>query len=102
MEEVVRELSSVLAQAEVVGRRTGVRAVLPDGLPMIGEVPGLKGAFLSTGHGSWGTLLAPGSAVAVTELLTKGKSETVDLTPFLPSRFLPSDAKQKDEREQAQ
>ena len=60
----------------------------PDGLPLIGPVPGRDGAFVATGHGCWGVLLAPATGKALAELIVHGKSSTVNLAPFHPSRFL--------------
>ena len=37
----------------------GLRPATPDGLPLIGALPGLDGVFLATGHGMLGVTLAP-------------------------------------------
>lgn len=37
----------------------GLRPCSPDGLPILGPVPGLGNAWLATGHGMWGLQLAP-------------------------------------------
>ena len=34
----------------------------PDGRPLIGQLPGIEGAFLAAGHGPWGISTGPGSA----------------------------------------
>ena len=59
----------------------------PDGLPVIGKVPGTEGAFIATGHTCWGILNSPGTGAAMAELIVDGKSTIVDLSPFDPSRF---------------
>ena len=52
------------ALPEFGARRTldvwrGLRPCTPDGLPVIGRVPGVENAILATGHGMWGLQLAP-------------------------------------------
>jgi D-amino-acid dehydrogenase len=37
----------------------GLRPCSPDGLPIVGRVPGVANAWLATGHGMWGLQLAP-------------------------------------------
>lgn len=53
-----------------------------DGIPLIGEIPGVKGAFVAAGHGCWGILNGPATGEAVAELLVKGKAQHVNLQVF--------------------
>ncbi len=64
----------------------GMRPMAPDGLPVIGRLPGLENAFIATGHGMLGITLAPATATAVAELMCTGRS-SVDLSAFDPARF---------------
>jgi len=50
-----------------------------DGIPVIGEVPGVKGAFMASGHGCWGILNGPATGEAVAEMLAEGKTKHLDL-----------------------
>lgn len=50
-----------------------------DGLPAIGEVPGVKGAFVASGHGCWGILNGPATGEAVAEMLAEGRTKHLDL-----------------------
>jgi len=61
--------------------------VTQDGLPLIGKVPGVAGAYVATGHSVWGILNAPATGEAIAELLVDGAARTVDLSPFDPARF---------------
>jgi glycine/D-amino acid oxidase-like deaminating enzyme len=70
-----------------------MRPCAPDALPVMGEVPGVDGAFISAGHNCWGILWAPASGLAMAELLMTGVSTTIDLTPFNPARFMQRDSK---------
>jgi glycine/D-amino acid oxidase-like deaminating enzyme len=80
-------VSSALASARVVLRQACYRPVTDDGLPVIGQVPGVPGAFVATGHGPWGILNAPATGQALAELIAEGAAASVDLRPFDPGRL---------------
>jgi D-amino-acid dehydrogenase len=65
---------------------SGLRPMLPDGLPAIGEVPGCPAAILATGHAMLGVTLAPRTGRLVRELVLTGRTPVV-LSPFAPGRF---------------
>jgi glycine/D-amino acid oxidase-like deaminating enzyme len=91
LEAICRRLSPTLGQAKVLARQACYRPATQDGLPLIGRVPGLKGAFVATGHSVWGILNAPATGEAVAELIIDGTARTVDLAPFDPARLAPLD-----------
>jgi glycine/D-amino acid oxidase-like deaminating enzyme len=65
--------------------RTKQSCYLPttdNGIPLIGEVPGVKGAFIAAGHGCWGILNGPATGEAIAELLIEGNAKHVDLKRF--------------------
>jgi D-amino-acid dehydrogenase len=66
--------------------QAGMRPMTPDGKPVIGGVPGLSNAYVSTGHGMLGVTLAAGSALALADLILTGTRNPV-LAPFDPARF---------------
>jgi glycine/D-amino acid oxidase-like deaminating enzyme len=80
-------VSSVLAAAPITRRQACYRPVTDDGVPLIGRVPGLPGAYVATGHGPWGILNAPATGLALAELITEGAATSVDLGPFDPARL---------------
>jgi glycine/D-amino acid oxidase-like deaminating enzyme len=86
-----RALSPVLAAAPIVARQACFRPVTRDGLPLIGKVPGVEGAYIATGHSVWGILNAPATGEAMAELIVDGAARTVDLGPFTPGRLRPLD-----------
>ena len=67
--------------------RFGMRPITPDGLPIIGKLPGHDNVFVATGHSMLGITLAPVTAALVADLAVSGRSG-IDHTPFDPSRFL--------------
>jgi glycine/D-amino acid oxidase-like deaminating enzyme len=58
----------------------------PDLVPVLGEVPGLRGLVLATGFSGHGFALGPIAGRLVSELVVDGKP-SLDLAPFRFSRF---------------
>jgi len=84
-------LSPTLSEAKVLASQACHRPITQDGLPLIGRIPGLDGAYVATGHSVWGMLNAPATGEAVAELILDGAARTVDLSPFDPARLDPLD-----------
>lgn len=89
LEALCRAVSPVLAAAPIVARQACFRPVTEDGLPLIGAVPGVPGAFVATGHSVWGMLNAPATGEAMAGLILDGASPSVDLRPFAVGRLGP-------------
>ncbi len=64
----------------------GPRPVTPDGLPVIGRVPGRDRVILATGHCMLGLSLAPVTGRLVAEL-AGGAAPSIDVTPLSPARW---------------
>ena len=79
-------LAPPLAGLEVRRTWAGLRPMTPDGLPILGAEPRLRGLWYATGHGRNGILLAAISGLLLRLMLT-GQRPTEDLTPFRPDRF---------------
>ena len=80
-------VSTALATARIDRRQACYRPVTDDGLPLIGRVPRVTGAYVATGHGPWGMLNAPATGLALAELIVDGVARSVDLAPFDPARL---------------
>lgn len=65
---------------------SGVRPMTPDGLPVIGWIPGYQNLAVASGHAMLGLTLAPATGEAIAELLTSGHLPEA-ATPFDPARF---------------
>jgi D-amino-acid dehydrogenase len=65
----------------------GLRPATPDGLPLIGALPGLDGVYLATGHGMLGVTLAPATADLLAPLVLEGRAAP-ELAYFDPARRL--------------
>ena len=90
--DVVKRFTESAAKVvpEIAGMRlhdawAGLRPGSPDGLPILGGTS-MKGYFAATGHYRDGIMLAPVTALVMTELLT-GREPRFDLAPFSPQRF---------------
>lgn len=76
-----------LGELPIKATWAGFRPWAADDKPVIGPWPGVEGLFVATGHGRNGILLAPITARVLRELVVDGRA-SLDLTPFLPDRFL--------------
>jgi glycine/D-amino acid oxidase-like deaminating enzyme len=60
--------------------------------PIIGELPGIDGAFVAAGHSCWGILLGPGTGFALAQVILESlvageeshHQSGIDLGPFKP------------------
>jgi glycine oxidase len=82
----VTALCPTLTGAEVRRTWAGLRPVTPDGLPIIGGEPRLRGLWYATGHGRNGILLAGLTGLLMKQLLG-GEPPAEDLRPFSAERF---------------
>ena len=74
-----------LAGAEFVSGRAGVRPATPDGMPVLGPVPGTEGFSIAAGHDAVGIMLSPATAELMAQYLLDGNA--APLEPFSLSRF---------------
>lgn len=73
-----------LAECEIEHHLSGLRPGAPEGLPFIGEFPGVAGLFVNAGHYRNGLVLAPAATrLLVNELL--GRTPIIDPAPFRPT-----------------
>jgi glycine/D-amino acid oxidase-like deaminating enzyme len=79
-------IAPCLAEAAVIAEQACFRPVSRDGLPLIGRVEDVEGAFIATGHSVWGILNAPATGEAMAQLILNGGSD-IDLSPFHPGRM---------------
>ncbi|CAN4110280.1 unnamed protein product [Withania somnifera] len=89
LKRVAATVSSHLVEGEAAVK-TEQACILPcseDDVPIIGEVPGIKGCYVATGHSCWGILNGPATGAAMAELVLDGHASIVDLSLFDPARF---------------
>ncbi|KAF9681766.1 hypothetical protein SADUNF_Sadunf05G0036900 [Salix dunnii] len=92
--EVLKRVASTVSSHLVEGEarlKAEQACFLPctdDSVPVIGEIPGVKGCYVATGHNCWGILNGPATGAAMAELIVDGQSTVVDLARFNPARFV--------------
>ena len=64
----------------------GHRPAPADSIPLIGEVPGLAGAYLGFGHHHVGLTGGPRTGQLLAQLIS-GNRPNIDLSPYAPARF---------------
>lgn len=64
-----RRFVPTAAGAPVLAARACPRPQSPDGLPLVGAVPGQDGVYVCAGHGPWGISIGAGTARLVTDLI---------------------------------
>jgi glycine oxidase len=75
-----------LALARMASAWAGLRPGSPDGLPMLGLLPGWANVWVATGHFRNGILLAPITGKLMAESILGGRPLPA-LAPFTPARF---------------
>ena len=72
--------------ARVTSEWCGLRPCSPDGLPIVGQVPGQSKVFIATGHAMSGLTLGPVTGSLIADLVV-GSTPSLDITPLDPARF---------------
>src|SRR5437899_1710302 len=65
---------------------SGLRPLTPDGRPIVGPDPDVRGLWYATGHGRNGVLLAGLTGDIIASLITTGASE-IEIASLAPERF---------------
>jgi len=86
LDSAARRYFTATELSEPVSEWCGLRPCTPDGLPVIGRVPGFEGAYVTTGHAMLGLTLGPITGSLVADLVLRG-SPTLELEAFRPERF---------------
>jgi glycine/D-amino acid oxidase-like deaminating enzyme len=73
-----------VADAQVIGRRMCARPQSVDGRPFVGQVPGVGGLFVCTGHGPWGISTGPASAALAARAVLDGTPPPIELDAARP------------------
>lgn len=64
----------------------GARPMTPDGLPLIGRLPGGENLWIAAGHGMLGVTLGPSTGKGLAAAITTG-TVPAPLIPFTPQRY---------------
>jgi len=77
------DLVPALANADIIRQWAGLRPGTADGIPFIGECPGIRGLYLNTGHFRNGVVMAPASVQVLLDCML-GRAGFADYSPYLP------------------
>jgi sarcosine oxidase subunit beta len=76
-----------LENSGLVNTIVGLRSMSPDDRALIGPLPQVQGLYCACAFSGHGFMHAPATARGLAELITTGRSETIDLSAFDPRRF---------------
>ena len=76
-----------LAEAGIKNGWAGLRSLTPDGNPILGQAPHLKGFYNDCGWGGHGVMNAPAGGLILTDLILHGATTLVNVHPFRANRF---------------
>ena len=82
----IQRILPSITDATLVMHTACLRPVTPDWLPILGRVPGYRNAWLATGAGKKGILLAPGIGKSVADLIAREET-ALPIDNFSPERF---------------
>lgn len=82
-------LMPAIAEASLLQHTACLRPITPDDLPLLGKVPGREGAYVGSGGGPKGILLAPGMGKALADLILTGQT-SLSIKACDPARFVPA------------
>jgi len=86
LRRMARALVPGLRSAPVASAWAGLRPGSPDGLPILGPLPGWRNVSVASGHFRNGVLLAPISGRLIAQHVLEGRTE-LPLGPFTAGRF---------------
>ena len=85
---IVRRMLPALAGAEIVQHTACLRPMTPDGLPIVGPLPNVPGAYVAGGGARKGILYGPALGKALADHIAGNEPEE-DLAPCRLNRFGP-------------
>jgi glycine/D-amino acid oxidase-like deaminating enzyme len=90
LQGATKTTSSELGEIEPHTVQSCYLPITNGGVPMVGPIPGIQGAYVATGHSCWGITNGPATGEAMADLIMEdsdsapASSDAVDLRPFYP------------------
>ena len=86
--DLTRMAPSVVS-AQLMNHTACLRPVTPDGIPIVGRLPGWDNLYMATGAGRSGILWSVGMSQVAADLITQGESDVAGAEHLAPGRFAP-------------
>jgi len=83
----ITDLFPVLGDVRVMRQWSGMYDVTPDNKPVLGPSPGVENLIQLNGASGHGFMVSPMTTKLTAELILHGKTRSMDIAPFLVSRF---------------
>ncbi len=83
-----------LAETSIANAWSGVVTFTPDQLPVLGPVKEAVGLYLANGMSGYGVMISPGVGIALSEMIVRGESKTIDVSGLGYHRFQGKDVVQ--------
>jgi glycine oxidase len=77
-----------VVSSTMVNHTACLRPVTPDGMPIVGQLPGWDNLFLASGAGRKGILWSVGMSQVAVDLITQGETEVAGAEHLSPARFV--------------
>ena len=77
-----------VVSARMVNHTACLRPVTPDGIPIVGRLPGWDNLYLATGAGRKGILWSVGMSQVAADLITQGRTDIAGAEYLTPARFV--------------
>jgi glycine oxidase len=77
-----------VVSAPIVNHTACLRPVTPDGIPIVGRLPGWDNLYLASGAGRKGILWSVGMSQVAADLITQGETEISGAEFLSPNRFV--------------
>jgi glycine/D-amino acid oxidase-like deaminating enzyme len=85
-ERSLGEIASAFAGMASTRQQACMRPCAPDGMPTMGPLHGVRGAYVAAGHNAWGVLWAPITGKAMAECVIHGEPVCVSMRTLARSR----------------
>ena len=86
LEDLAR-MAPAVTGARLMQHTACLRPVTPDGIPIVGRLPGWDNLYVATGAGRKGILWSTGMSQVAADLITQGETEVVGAQRLAPERF---------------
>ncbi len=81
------QMAPSVASAQLMNHTACLRPVTPDGIPIVGRLPGWDNLYLATGAGRKGILWSVGMSQVAVDLVTQGDTQVAGAEHLSPERF---------------